>query len=82
MRPRPSVFTSRVTCALACWAALGPSTKCHVLSSELADTINAMIDTLATFADQVSTVAREVGIEGNLGGQARVPGAAGKLRTS
>ena len=45
--------------------------------AELADTINAMIDTLATFADQVTTVAREVGIEGKLGGQARVPGAAG-----
>src|SRR5438552_8520099 len=43
----------------------------------LADTINSMIDTLATFADQVTTVAREVGTEGQLGGQARVPGAAG-----
>src|SRR5574342_412256 len=40
----------------------------------LADTINGMTDTLRTFADQVSTVAREVGIEGKLGGQARVPG--------
>src|ERR1700693_5492763 len=48
--------------------------------AELADTINAMIDTLATFADQVTTVAREVGIEGKLGGQARVPGAAGLWR--
>ena len=45
--------------------------------SELADTINGMIDTLATFADQVTTVAREVGVEGKLGGQASVPGAAG-----
>ncbi|MDQ0534439.1 hybrid sensor histidine kinase/response regulator [Azospirillum picis] len=43
----------------------------------LASTINGMIDTLATFADQVTNVAREVGIEGKLGGQARVPGAAG-----
>ena len=43
----------------------------------LADTINRMIDTLATFADQVTTVAREVGVEGKLGGQAKVPGAAG-----
>ena len=43
----------------------------------LADTINAMTDTLATFADQVTTVAREVGVEGKLGGQAKVPGAAG-----
>src|SRR5207249_3192519 len=43
----------------------------------LADTINSMIDTLARFADQVTTVAREVGVEGKLGGQATVPGAAG-----
>ncbi|MGA0597656.1 HAMP domain-containing protein [Enterovirga sp. CN4-39] len=43
----------------------------------LAETINNMTDTLATFADQVTTVAREVGVEGRLGGQAIVPGAAG-----
>src|SRR5947207_1459064 len=43
----------------------------------LADTINGMIDTLATFAVQVTSVAREVGVEGKLGGQAKVPGAAG-----
>src|SRR5207302_742068 len=43
----------------------------------LARTINEMIDILAIFADQVTTVAREVGVEGKLGGQARVPGAAG-----
>src|SRR5437870_2481238 len=43
----------------------------------LADTINGMIDTLATFGDQVTSVAREVGVEGKLGGQASVPGAAG-----
>ena len=43
----------------------------------LADTINNMTGTLATFADQVTTVAREVGVEGRLGGQANVPGAAG-----
>ena len=46
----------------------------------LADTINEMIETLATFADQVTSVAREVGIEGKLGGQASVPGAAGTWR--
>src|SRR5437870_11309701 len=46
----------------------------------LADTINGMIDTLATFADQVTNVAREVGTDGKLGGQARVPGAAGLWR--
>jgi HAMP domain-containing protein/CheY-like chemotaxis protein/signal transduction histidine kinase len=43
----------------------------------LADTINNMTDTLATFADQVTTVAKEVGVEGRLGGQANVPGASG-----
>jgi signal transduction histidine kinase/CheY-like chemotaxis protein/HAMP domain-containing protein len=43
----------------------------------LSETINNMIDTLATFADQVTTVAREVGVLGKLGGQAAVPGAAG-----
>jgi CheY-like chemotaxis protein/HAMP domain-containing protein len=36
-----------------------------------------MTDTLATFAEQVTNVAREVGVEGRLGGQANVPGAAG-----
>src|SRR5687767_12363068 len=48
--------------------------------AELADTINGMIETLATFADQVTTVAREVGVEGKLGGQASVPGASGTWR--
>ncbi|HET7083145.1 MAG TPA: HAMP domain-containing protein, partial [Rhizomicrobium sp.] len=43
----------------------------------LAETINNMTNTLATFADQVTTVAREVGVEGRLGGQANVPGVAG-----
>jgi CheY-like chemotaxis protein/signal transduction histidine kinase/HAMP domain-containing protein len=43
----------------------------------LAETINNMTGTLATFAAQVTTVAREVGVEGRLGGQANVPGAAG-----
>ncbi len=43
----------------------------------LADTINGMTATLATFADQVTNVAREVGVDGRLGGQANVPGAAG-----
>jgi HAMP domain-containing protein len=40
--------------------------------ASLADTINGMIETLAIFAEQVTNVAREVGIEGKLGGQARV----------
>jgi HAMP domain-containing protein/CheY-like chemotaxis protein/signal transduction histidine kinase len=43
----------------------------------LAETINNMTNTLATFAEQVTNVAREVGVEGRLGGQANVPGAAG-----
>ncbi|MDP4231438.1 MAG: response regulator, partial [Bacteroidota bacterium] len=45
--------------------------------AQLTETINEMIDTLAVFADQVTTVAREVGVEGKLGGQANVPGASG-----
>src|SRR5207245_7715528 len=44
---------------------------------ELKDTINAMVDELNGFAGEVTRVAREVGTEGNLGGQARVPGVAG-----
>ncbi len=48
--------------------------------AELAETINSMTDTLAIFADQVTSVAREVGTEGKLGGQAKVPGAAGTWR--
>jgi CheY-like chemotaxis protein/signal transduction histidine kinase/HAMP domain-containing protein len=44
------------------------------------ETINGMIDTLATFADEVTTVAREVGVEGKLGGQAKVPSASGTWR--
>ncbi len=43
----------------------------------LADTINSLTDTLQLFAEQVTTVAREVGTEGKLGGQAEVPGVAG-----
>ncbi|MES2324129.1 MAG: HAMP domain-containing protein, partial [Pseudomonadota bacterium] len=45
--------------------------------ASLANTINEMTDTLAVFADQVTSVAREVGVEGKLGGQASVPGASG-----
>src|SRR3712207_4861857 len=43
----------------------------------LAETINEMTDTLAVFAEQVTGVAREVGTEGKLGGQAEVPNVAG-----
>ncbi|WP_189133078.1 HAMP domain-containing protein [Wenjunlia tyrosinilytica] len=45
--------------------------------AQLADTVNAMTETLRTFADEVTRVASEVGAEGQLGGQAKVPGAAG-----
>src|SRR5262249_56246711 len=44
---------------------------------ELKDTINAMVDQLRTFASEVTRVAREVGTDGQLGGQARVPGVSG-----
>src|SRR5438105_3304461 len=44
---------------------------------ELKNTINVMVDTLSSFADEVSRVAREVGVEGKLGGQAAVRGVAG-----
>jgi HAMP domain-containing protein/signal transduction histidine kinase/DNA-binding response OmpR family regulator len=49
--------------------------------AQLTDTINEMIETLAVFADQVTNVAREVGVEGRLGGQANVPGASGIWKT-
>ncbi|MFD4722443.1 HAMP domain-containing protein, partial [Streptomyces sp. NPDC058431] len=45
--------------------------------AELADTVNTMVTTLSSFAAEVTRVAREVGTEGILGGQARVPGVAG-----
>ncbi len=44
---------------------------------ELKNTVNTMVDQLSAFADQVTRVAREVGTEGKLGGQAEVPGVAG-----
>src|SRR5437868_2612245 len=47
---------------------------------ELKNTINVMVDQLNSFASEVTNVAREVGTEGKLGGQARVPGAAGLWR--
>src|SRR5688572_33018895 len=63
----------------------GDLTKTFIVEAKgeiaaLADTINDMTDTLRIFAEQVTTVAREVGIEGKLGGQAKVPGAAGTWR--
>ncbi|WP_433262301.1 HAMP domain-containing protein [Actinosynnema sp. CS-041913] len=47
---------------------------------ELKDTINTMVDQLSSFADEVTRVAREVGTDGRLGGQAQVPGVAGTWR--
>ncbi|GAA3239219.1 hybrid sensor histidine kinase/response regulator [Actinocorallia longicatena] len=44
---------------------------------ELKDTVNTMVDQLSAFADEVTRVAREVGTEGNLGGQANVRGVSG-----
>src|SRR5262249_49088313 len=44
---------------------------------ELKDTFNTMVDQLNSFASEVTRVAREVGTEGKLGGQAQVPGVAG-----
>ena len=46
----------------------------------LADTINTMVEQLSSFADEVTRVAREVGTEGKLGGQADVPGVGGTWR--
>jgi methyl-accepting chemotaxis protein len=46
----------------------------------LADTINTMVDQLSSFADEVTRVAKEVGTEGILGGQARVEGVSGTWR--
>ncbi|MEU7183967.1 MULTISPECIES: HAMP domain-containing protein [Streptomyces] len=48
--------------------------------AQLADTVNTMVTTLSSFADEVTRVAREVGTDGILGGQARVPGVAGTWR--
>ncbi len=47
---------------------------------ELKDTINTMVDQLSSFADEVTRVAREVGTEGKLGGQAEVEGVSGTWR--
>ncbi|MET9432302.1 HAMP domain-containing protein [Streptomyces sp. NPDC003036] len=47
---------------------------------ELKDTVNTMVDQLSAFADEVTRVAREVGSEGQLGGQAQVPGVGGVWR--
>src|SRR5262249_31272786 len=47
---------------------------------ELKSTINTMVDQLNGFASEVSRVAREVGTEGKLGGQAQLPGVAGTCK--
>src|SRR6266508_2283701 len=48
--------------------------------AELKNTINTMVDQLSSFADEVTRVAREVGTEGKLGGQAEVKGVSGTWR--
>ncbi|MBO0772907.1 MAG: HAMP domain-containing protein, partial [Actinobacteria bacterium] len=52
----------------------------HGEMRELKNTLNTMVDTLSAFADEVTRVAREVGTEGILGGQAQVPGVSGTWR--
>src|SRR5207253_535327 len=47
---------------------------------ELKSTVNTMVDQLSSFADEVTRVAREVGTEGKLGGQAQVKGVSGTWR--
>src|SRR5690349_8952862 len=76
---------ARGTAELVTAVAAGDLSQKFVLEAKgevaaLAETINNMTDTLRIFADQVTTVAREVGVEGKLGGQAKVPGAAGTWR--
>jgi signal transduction histidine kinase/HAMP domain-containing protein/CheY-like chemotaxis protein len=75
---RPLVETSRVLAAVAD----GDLSQYSTVSGQgdvavLAETINSMTATLRTFASEVTRVAREVGTEGRLGGQARVPGVSG-----
>ena len=50
--------------------------------AQLKDTVDRMVDQLSSFASEVTRVAREVGTDGRLGGQAHVRGVAGKARTS
>ncbi len=79
---QPTTEVSRVLGAVAkgdlSQKLVGVKAKGEILA--LAETINSMCDTLGTFADQVTTVASEVGIQGKLGGQAKVPGAMGTWR--
>ena len=83
-RRRPSVSTSRATRvtseAKPSRVAIYPA-RSRLMSRgeilELKDTINTMVDQLSGFASEVTRVAREVGTEGKLGGQADVPGVAG-----
>ena len=49
--------------------------------ARIGTTVNSMVDQLSAFADEVTRVAREVGTEGNLGGQAEVPACRGHGRT-
>ncbi|KAI0394057.1 putative histidine kinase group protein [Xylariaceae sp. FL0594] len=72
---------SRVTAAVArgdLTKKIGVEVRGEILELKL--TINSMVDRLGTFAFEVSKVAREVGTDGTLGGQARVDGVEGKWR--
>src|SRR5256886_10906899 len=80
----PSTITSAVMIIAEATAALAkgnPSKKITVAVKgeilELKETINTMVDQLNAFAAEGTRVAREVGTEGKLGGQAKVPGVAG-----
>src|SRR5580704_10597836 len=50
------------------------------ITVDVKGTLNTMVDQLSSFADEVTRVAREVGTEGRLGGQAQVPGVGGTWR--
>ena len=71
-----NIATSRRPSPTATSRRRSPST-CKGEILELKDTINTMVDQLNAFASEVTRVAREVGSEGKLGGQALVPGVAG-----
>ena len=49
---------------------------------ELKSTVNRMVDSLRSFSSEVTRVAREVGTDGRLGGQAMVPGVAGTWKVN
>ncbi|HEY3203855.1 MAG TPA: HAMP domain-containing protein, partial [Thermoanaerobaculia bacterium] len=80
---RPTIDTSRVIGAVAkgdLWQTMDLESEGRPLQGEFlrtARTVNRMVHQLSSFASEVTRVAREVGTEGKLGGQARVKGVAG-----